>query len=267
MSYYGRYRNYYSSSDPHYDRVVRAFEQPLRLLQCKYYPTSAKWELRISSSTGGGHYDIMFNHKKASCTCPDFERRGKPCKHMLCVLLRILKLKNKEFTTITQVGKSYDQITPAFLALFHHDGTSASSTTKDGKTESTKDEGLNGGTAATSDSKNAEEATADAPVEEETCLICLLDFAPNDETMCKCSSHCQRWLGHKECLDSWFRQSKQCPLCKGIQEHLRKTYEPSYKRIRYGYSTEENVDIEALQAQDDDETIVDANAFFQIVQE
>jgi hypothetical protein len=241
------YRNY--SSDPHGDRVTRAFEQQLRLLQCKYYPKSAKWELRISSSTGGGYYDVMFNKKKGTCSCPDFERRRRPCKHMLCVLLRILKLKNHQFTTITQVGKSYDQITPAFLALFHRD----------------EDEERNA--HAKDENPVASSSTGVAPlsVEEETCLICLLEFVPDQTTISKCTSHCKRWLGHKECLDSWYQQSKSCPLCKGKQTNLTTSSAPSKKRMRNGL--DDGVDIDALQAQAEDEDMVDANAFFQIIAE
>ena len=30
--------------------------------------------------------------QQPGCTCPDFQRRGEPCKHMLFVMLRVLKL-------------------------------------------------------------------------------------------------------------------------------------------------------------------------------
>jgi hypothetical protein len=49
--------------------------------------------------------------------------------------------------------------------------------------------------------------------------------------------------------------------------HLISAFEPSMKRIRYGYYGGDDVDIDALQAQAEDEDMVDANAFFQIIRE
>lgn len=275
MSRYG-YRGYYgyrNQGDQHGDRVVRAFEQSLRLLQCRYFPKAKKWELRVSSSTGCGYYQVEFTSDSANCSCPDFERRGRPCKHMLCVLLRILKLKNKEFKTVKEVGKSYDQITPAFLALFHHEDASSkpelegcSSDERKRKFDDEGNEKVEEAEAGIEEPNNSTTApTPSEPQTEEMCLICLLEFVP-DDTMSKCSSHCKRWLGHKECLDSWFSKSKLCPLCKGPQA-CTKVHEPPNKRVKYsGVYAFGDVDIDSLQTRETG-NIVDENAFFQIVQE
>lgn len=86
--YYGYgygYNRYSSSSESqHNQRILRAFEQPLQLLRCRYFPNSSKWEIHISSSTGQGSYELNLTSKTGKCNCPDFERRHKPCKHMLC---------------------------------------------------------------------------------------------------------------------------------------------------------------------------------------
>ncbi len=272
MSRYYRY-GYRNQHDQHDDRVVRAFEQSLRLLQCRYFPKSQKWELRISSSTGSGYYQVEFTSESASCSCPDFERRGRPCKHMLCVLLRILKLKNKEFKTVKEVGKSYDQITPAFLTLFHHEELAAKSESKEigsstgkkkRKSKKTEDE-PKPAVATTADESKTTEPVSSEPQAEEMCLICLLEFVP-DGSMSKCSSHCKRWLGHKECLDSWFSKSRLCPLCKGPQV-CSSSSEPPSKKAKYNttYATG-NVDIDSLQAREAT-PVVDENVFFQIVEE
>lgn len=266
------YNNYYGAKDQHADRIVRAFEQSLTLLRCVYHRVSQRWDLRISSSTGAGYYDLTLTAGKvksntSTCTCPDFERRQKPCKHMLCVLLRILKLKQHDFTSVREVNKSYEQITEAFLRLFHRD-VQPEEDVKEAKGEQEVQE---------SSTAEATSAAVTAVLEEEMCLICLLEFTPpampteggRGQDVVKCSSHCQRWLGHKECLNTWFLKSAFCPLCKGPQRTSHKhDDEPAYKRIRYAYNdANDDLDIDALQDQHDDETIVDANAFFQILED
>jgi hypothetical protein len=293
---YSYYHGYSRTGDAHNDRILRAFEQPLQLMQCRYFPKSAKWELQVSSSTGSGGYELNFNQKSGSCNCPDFERRKRPCKHMLCVLLRVLKIKDQEFTTVTQVGKSYDEITATFLRLFHHQGpaeleeepeeeetggkkkrkrkTPAKKTTKKGAKAGTEEEQEDASkteqkeTAATTSSSTAAPAVAEEqPAEEEMCIICLLEFQPAPETIYKCSADCQRWLGHKECLNAWFQKSNCCPLCKGIQRSTTSSSSSSaWKRSRYDYD-DDNVDINELQDRVEETANPPTNAFFEIVRE
>lgn len=288
--YYGYGYNRYSSSSEsqHNQRILRAFEQPLQLLRCRYFPNSSKWEIHISSSTGQGSYELNLTSKTGKCNCPDFERRHKPCKHMLCVLLRILKLKDHEFTSVKQVGKSYDEITTSFLKLFHHeeaptppsndlleDGTKKKKGRKrkavTEEAEPIKIEQIptdpNANNEPIVDKENnplpAEEA---APPTEEMCIICLLEFQSNEENVMKCGSHCNRWLGHKDCLKTWFEKSILCPLCKGPQPQSKPSGGPSVKRARYGYAYDDDeVDIEALQAQVQAAELLPA--FFEIVRE
>jgi hypothetical protein len=235
---YGRYGGYerFGTRDMHETRVNRAFEQPLQLMRCRYYPKILMWQLRVSSSSGHGYYTLHFTPDSGSCECPDFERRQKPCKHMLCVLLRILKLRDKQYTTVTQVGKSFPHITERFLALFGpripspnvNPTNSSSSSSKpvgtattidsqsEGKAEEAKSEGKREVKETNDDVLNEETEI----LEEETCIICLLDFYPDkeQETIMQCTSHCQRWLGHRNCLNHWFQKSSLCPLCKGKQQ-------------------------------------------------
>ena len=275
--YYSHYYGYSRTGSGHSDRVLRAFEQPLQLLQCRYFSKSERWELRVSSSTGHGFYELKFNSKSGTCNCPDFERRGKPCKHMLCVLLRILKLKDQEFTTKTQVGKSYNEITTTFLKLFHHDKPVEEDIESHGKKRKRKGSMKGEASVAKESPAKAEtlvesklpssESAPAADEPEEMCIICLLEFHPSAETMSRCSADCQRWLGHKECLQSWFQKSSCCPLCKGIQQSAKSSSSSSsVKRSRYSYYDEEGeIDIEQLQAQADQANPV--NAFFEIVHE
>jgi hypothetical protein len=293
------YGNYGSSRSQHDQRILRAFEQPLQLTQCRYFPRSQKWELHVSSSTGRGFYELTFSTDSGGCTCPDFERRGKPCKHMLCVLLRVLKLKDQEFTSVKQVGKSYEEITSTLLRLFHHDrsvedeeqelGDEAQTTTRKrkrgkGKEAKTKKKGKKGesspeplpaegksSTAVDSATTVLEKETPAEEEHEEMCIICLLEFKPNAEMIVKCTADCQRWLGHKECLKAWFDKSSLCPLCKGVQKKASSSSSSTSRSGGSRYHRDwdvDEVDIAALQSQEAAAaSSVPTNAFFEIVRE
>ena len=48
-----------------------------------------RWRWRISSESGQRTYLVKPDGKNPSCTCPDFERRKLPCKHMYAVRARL----------------------------------------------------------------------------------------------------------------------------------------------------------------------------------
>jgi transposase len=41
----------------------------------------------VPSQSGNGSYTVVLDEKDALCDCPDFELRGKPCKHIMAVRL------------------------------------------------------------------------------------------------------------------------------------------------------------------------------------
>lgn len=278
-NYYSNYRLYQDPATAHSDRIYRAFDQHLQLIHVKYYPTISKWTIRISSSSGSGFYDINISPITATCDCPDFERRGKPCKHMLCVLLRILKLKDSTFTTPKQVAKHYAQVTETLLGLFHHNPDQPDPRELDPKLLEApkKRKRKSSDVSLESPTKIKKEANTQDTIKEETpkvdnetpetseemCLICLLEFIPNADAILQCSSHCKRWLGHKECLQGWFTKSNLCPLCKGPQQKPKSQERSPTKRHSTAYD-ENTFDIADFQAQEDDPMIV-SQAFFQII--
>jgi hypothetical protein len=241
------YRYYKPAASQHGERVNRAFNQPLHVQQCRYYSQSHRWELRVLSSNGYDFYRVRFNTSGGSCTCPDFSRRGKPCKHMLTVLLRILRLQDNKYTTIKQVGKSYDHITQSLLALYDKSGQSGQAQTpapaaevsaacdepvsaaqdKKKRKHKTDKDSITDVTATTSavdpgaqQSSTTKVANAGAPEGQDAdmCCICLMDFDPNiDNTLTRCTADCKKLLGHHDCLQTWFVKSTKCPFCNGAQ--------------------------------------------------
>ncbi len=281
----------------HRVRINRAFHDPLQLSRCTFHSISHCWSFHVSSSRGVGYYDVWLcspgADRASRCSCPDFVRRRKPCKHLLCVLLRILKLKNREFASVDEIGEEYPAIAVALGTLFglpDAAATEATEATEAAATEATveamppEDMGKVigssevGDAAAAQESKAGEESVVVAtlspptPAEEETCLICLLDFAPppivagcttspDAHLYTRCNSICSRWLGHQECLSTWFARSNKCPLCKGNQQrqlgHVR--IELSSNR----YSSAPSLTVDQLQA-NDTTTAIDDALFFSI---
>src|SRR5436305_4384400 len=41
----------------------------------------------VPSQSGNGSYTVILDERDAACDCPDFELRGKACKHVMAVRL------------------------------------------------------------------------------------------------------------------------------------------------------------------------------------
>ncbi len=63
----------------------------------------------VPSQSGGGHYWVRLDQEQPTCTCPDFEERSQPCKHVFAVQFVIQRETRpdgtevvKETMTVTQ---------------------------------------------------------------------------------------------------------------------------------------------------------------------
>jgi len=96
---------------------------------------------------------------------------------------------------------------------------------------------------------------------------CLLEFQPSAETIYKCSADCQRWLGHKECLDHWFRSRMVVLFARELQRSKATTRSSSsWKRTRYHYETIMSISTNCSNKQMR-LPMFSTTAFFEIVQE
>jgi transposase len=73
---------------------------------------------KVPSQSGNGTYFVCLDHEKPFCTCPDFEKRGLPCKHIHAVEFIIQRETKPDGTTTytksvkmtcTQEWTSYNQ--------------------------------------------------------------------------------------------------------------------------------------------------------------
>jgi transposase len=78
----------------------------------------------VPSQSGHGSYSVDLAGADPKCSCPDFELRGKPCKHVFAVAYTVVRQKNPDgSTTVTETvtvtatkRKTYPQNWPAYNA-------------------------------------------------------------------------------------------------------------------------------------------------------
>jgi hypothetical protein len=274
MGEFWRYGLQKSAATQYGDRVDRAFRQSLQLQQCHYYSRSHRWELRVLSSKGDDYYRVRFTPTGGSCTCHDFVRRRKPCKHMLCVLLRMLRLRDNTFTTVKQVGESYDRITDSLLALFHRQlpesavdvavgsVTQMESSKKRKRQKRRMDAVISIELDKEDNIVESNETTGSEPGPSQIlgqCCICLLECGSvADPSLVRCTAACQRIMGHHDCLNNWFARSNKCPLYSGIQQG-----QSGSRKKRARGNVVEVIDLDALHAAHP-QAVVDDDVFFEI---
>ena len=78
---------------------------------------------RVPSQSGNGAYIVNTDPTKASCTCPDFAKRGRPCKHIVAVEIVIQREELDDGTTVetTSVRTTYRQQWPAYNLAQQHE--------------------------------------------------------------------------------------------------------------------------------------------------
>ncbi len=83
-------------------------------------PKGSRW-LVPSQTDSGKKYTVCPDEGHCSCTCPDFEERGEPCKHVFAARYTIEReysddgsLTETETITVQTVRKTYPQNWPAY---------------------------------------------------------------------------------------------------------------------------------------------------------
>jgi transposase/predicted nucleic acid-binding Zn finger protein len=84
----------------------------------------------VPSQSGRANYSVDLAGEEPKCSCPDFELRGKPCKHVFAVAYTVVEQQNCDgSTTITETvtvtatkRKTYRQNWPAYNAAQTQEG-------------------------------------------------------------------------------------------------------------------------------------------------
>jgi len=208
------------------DRIERALSQRLYLLERRAQAEggasqaedaeSAEVTFAVMGSTGNV-YEVAIS-SVPRCNCPDFLRRQSPCKHVLFVWLRVLRLEADD-PRVWQRRLGPEDVQEVLRR-------SCSAATCRGVCAPTrvqrryKDLTGTGG----SELEASQPGRARKALEEDDCPICCEAFEEQDEgnglvTFClSCGSNL-----HRDCIDRWQRASKKgdCPLCREPFRHPR----------------------------------------------
>lgn len=171
-------------------RLQRAMHQRILMLDENVDIETVTGKYKILGSTGST-YNVHIDSDNRTCSCPDHMRRSVDCKHILFVLVQILKFRHsdEDVSRITKRG-----LKAKLLKRLN---------TKVGIVSHPQDQ---------DESKVAQKTLIDAD-----CPICLEPFLP-DETVLYCKTTCGNNV-HQVCMLRWSASSKSsspsCPMCRG----------------------------------------------------
>ena len=170
---------------------------------CPHSTPDCPMETIDLAGTTGNCYQVVITHSP-TCTCPNFVNGNSHCKHIIYVLIKVLKV-----TGDLQYQAAF--LTSELREIFDKAGPLPSDTVsaedKDGKRK---------------------------PVEGE-CPICVEDLDPKTEEIVWCHAACGNNL-HRTCFDQWAASKRggvvTCPCCRtswqvGIDEQAVKNFSKS----------------------------------------
>lgn len=170
-------------------RLNRGLTQRLYLLNAELIDKN-NWKFNVEGSTGT-EYTLFLSEEIISCSCPDFTRRKKLCKHLYFILSRVLqqtdliqKINGYTNTNIFSINENLSTVIES--TLFKNNEN----------TEHTEHE--------EHENKNSE-----IP-ENDICSICFDEFGK--EECLKCCI-CRNYF-HKQCIKRWNKNKNTCPLCR-----------------------------------------------------
>lgn len=175
-----------------YSRLHRAMLQRILMLEEVVDIEKVMGDYKILGSTEN-IYNVHIDANRRSCSCPDHMKRLGDCKHILFVLVQILK--------------------------FRHSDENVSQITKRGlKAKLLKRLNAKVINTIQPQEKKEDSKVAQKPLFDADCPICLEPFLP-DETVLYCKMTCGNNI-HQVCMLRWFASSKSssppsCPMCRG----------------------------------------------------
>ncbi|KRX08395.1 hypothetical protein PPERSA_08594 [Pseudocohnilembus persalinus] len=190
------------------ERKQKAKSQKMYLMEAKRN-LNDEWQFQVQGFSGL-QYNLIFNIKGLSCSCPDFLQRKKCCKHIFFIVSRIAQqdqlLDLMKCNPVLKAGR--------FQIL-------------DKNLKQRLEERINQEpTQQEIDNFDKEKLGV-----EKDCIICFQELETKDLTQC---STCQKFI-HQSCIIEWTKKNNTCPLCRQrwqIQKGDTKDAFSKLKRIK-----------------------------------
>lgn len=188
-------------------RIHRALQQRFFLISQEDSSTddNVHRTFVVLGSTGNV-YNVDIR-KHSSCTCPD-HGKSHPCKHILFVLLKVLRVSPRSHLVYQKALLQVE-----LREIFRH-ADEITHCSVQAKNEVVR--AYNERMSVSGNSSNSADAVAINALRlepEGECAICF-DIMTGKDTVKMCST-CKNFL-HQECLEKWLSQSATCCYCRSV---------------------------------------------------
>lgn len=161
--------------------------EPIYIMKIIYNSTNSIWKLNVKGLTSD--YRVTISEGCVDCSCIDFSMKAKrkniPCKHIYKLLYQLFN-NTENMNTLDDIMIMYPIIHDEMYKRLQKFLSQEKVSEKGKQTEFSDDT---------------------------TCLICLVELEIDDENT-ECTGACKQILGHKSCLEVWFRKHDTCPMCR-----------------------------------------------------
>ncbi len=152
-----------------------------------------EWKFEIEGTTGN-IYEITFG-STIQCTCPDFIRRKKICKHCYFIIGKILK-DNQLFNIIEEDSNvNIFELRPNISEMINKEIKQKNKNKDQSDPDIKLDPDINS-----------------EPDPDNYCTICFDSFIENKISIKSCII-CKNMF-HNDCIKIWLKKKTNCPLCR-----------------------------------------------------
>lgn len=188
------------------DRIKRALHQRIYVVES----TNGNNGHDVHTIMGASdtEYEVVIHRTNLfrmdhTCNCPDFSRRGQPCKHIYSALFRIYKLAPEVFVDPDDTEELLAENFHERRQYSRYQGPHAVDDWLDEDEEPRPKKKIKRVVMATEAPEDAKECG--------TCSVCYEEF-DGEEAQVWCIE-CKQTI-HADCKRQWFKKNKTCPLCR-----------------------------------------------------
>jgi len=178
-------------------RKERGLKQKMFLLRVEQFEEENEWCFIVKGTTND--YTIEIKQNNFNCTCPDFGKRGRICKHLYFIIGRIAQCDDLIITLESDIEKgtrdsimNFEELKTLTAGLVYRLRERLNTSSKLDKHETIQSNKIQG-----------------------DCSICYEELSHSEVLSCKygIEPHCTGYF-HEECISAWLQKNSSCPLCR-----------------------------------------------------